>query len=343
MVTASLPVWQRWRPRPPLRDRHCCAGFGVVGLNFASLGAPLLLLLSGLLGPIDAEAEAAGAGAHTSAWASASAASDAARASAIASARRSRTGAAEKAVAAASHSWWWPFDSQPTDLDLEGDLHAASGAVSGLEGDQDLDEALRAPRRPGVGKTTLRTPQRHHGPQLSALAAAREVITPDALPLSGRLDHSRTGSSAAAAAKEQGDGENDVLDEVPGPEPFLVLAASRPRPRTALQSLSVASSRYAAERHASGAEGQEEKCLEFATWAKAQHLQGPELIGVWMSTCHPAVKAGAATTKYEQMCNAIGGAVSEFADVPDWTPEQACTALLRTFRESGVGSTPLSG
>lgn len=82
-------------------------------------------------------------------------------------------------------------------------------------------------------------------------------------------------------------------------------------------------------------------CMEFAQWAKSQRLQGEELVSTWKGTCLPGVQAGGASHRYTVMCEALGGAVEEFAGLPGWTPQQACNAVVRVFRQSGVGMSPV--
>jgi len=85
------------------------------------------------------------------------------------------------------------------------------------------------------------------------------------------------------------------------------------------------------------------QCLAFATWVKGQGAKGVDLVRMWKGTCSPAVAAGAATPQYATMCNALGGAVEQFAVNDAWTPAAACEAVVRTFRESGIGASPLMG
>ncbi|CAK0861981.1 unnamed protein product [Prorocentrum cordatum] len=79
------------------------------------------------------------------------------------------------------------------------------------------------------------------------------------------------------------------------------------------------------------------QCLRFAGWAKAGGAQGGRLADLWRGTCAPAVAAGSASTRYAAMCRALDSAAAGFSSRPGWTPEEACDAVLRVFRESGVG------
>lgn len=87
---------------------------------------------------------------------------------------------------------------------------------------------------------------------------------------------------------------------------------------------------------------QHEQCLAFAMFVKLLGVKGPALVNAWLSTCQPAIIAGTATPQYSTMCNALGGAVSEFASDPLWTPQYACELIVRTFHESGIGASPLA-
>lgn len=84
------------------------------------------------------------------------------------------------------------------------------------------------------------------------------------------------------------------------------------------------------------------RCMAFASWVKGQGTTGPDLVRIWKGTCTPAVMSGTAPPNYNNMCNALGTAVSGFALKP-WTPADICHAVLAVFRESGVGATPLAG
>lgn len=77
------------------------------------------------------------------------------------------------------------------------------------------------------------------------------------------------------------------------------------------------------------------QCMAFASWLKAQGVQGQAFIRMWKGTC-----AGG-TGAYVTMCNALGGAVSKYAFNAGWAPPVVCQAVISVFTESGVGATPL--
>jgi hypothetical protein len=64
---------------------------------------------------------------------------------------------------------------------------------------------------------------------------------------------------------------------------------------------------------------------------------GPKILQMMKSTCDGAIRAGAASSQYTLMCNALGSAVEPFLVAPttDWTG--ICSAVLKVFKESGVG------
>lgn len=84
------------------------------------------------------------------------------------------------------------------------------------------------------------------------------------------------------------------------------------------------------------------QCIGYAMWLKSQNATGSVLIGLWKKTCMQGSGVGA-PEQYRIMCDSLVGAVSEFADDPNWTPHTACEDVLRVFRESGVGGSPLKG
>lgn len=102
------------------------------------------------------------------------------------------------------------------------------------------------------------------------------------------------------------------------------------------------SAAHEVQRQTSDTERMKGQCLSYAQWLKSQGVQGVALVRMWKGTCDGAVTSGEATPQYSTMCNALGGAVSSFAFKPGWTPDEACTAVIGVFSQSGIGSTPLA-
>jgi hypothetical protein len=84
------------------------------------------------------------------------------------------------------------------------------------------------------------------------------------------------------------------------------------------------------------------QCMGYAGWLKSQNASGTELVGLWKASCNQGGGV-VAPQQYRLMCDSLVGAVSEFADDPNWSPHTACEDVLRVFRESGVGGSPLKG
>lgn len=85
------------------------------------------------------------------------------------------------------------------------------------------------------------------------------------------------------------------------------------------------------------------KCVHFAGFLKGSGVSGTEFVRMWKGTCDPTVMSGKATPQYMAMCNALGGAANGFALDKGWSPEKVCEAVLRVFRDSGVGASPIQG
>lgn len=83
------------------------------------------------------------------------------------------------------------------------------------------------------------------------------------------------------------------------------------------------------------------QCVAYASFLKGQNVVGPDLVKAWSGTCMPAVHEGKANPKYSTMCSALVGAVEPFALDSAWSPEKVCEAVVRVFKESGLGATPL--
>lgn len=193
------------------------------------------------------------------------------------------------------------------------------------------DEALRpvAQRQPRArGRVTQHAPP----PRLSTLAVKDAV--------KGALKHSTP--TAAFRVQDTQFMEKTIVPEdeydvAPGSEyEHRVTPVQRPQPQLVAKAQTVVS-----QAAVTPEVRMKQQCLGFAQWVKTSGAEGPDLVNLWKSTCKPAVNAGAATQPYIQMCSALSGAVSEFKDNPHWTPASACEAVLRTFRESGVGGSPL--
>lgn len=95
---------------------------------------------------------------------------------------------------------------------------------------------------------------------------------------------------------------------------------------------------HAADGTAPGAGKMKSQCMSYASFLKTQDIQGIELVRVWKGTCDPIVSSGEASPAYQLMCSSLGGAVEEFANQPGWDPGAVCDAVLRVFKEAGIGS-----
>mmetsp|Transcript_20968 Transcript_20968/g.60559 ORF Transcript_20968/g.60559 Transcript_20968/m.60559 type:complete len:297 (+) Transcript_20968:43-933(+) len=267
------------------------------------------------------------------------------------SGQRSLSSRVAAAAASAQRSWWWPFESGGDDAD-DGDLHAAGGrtVVTDLvDGVTVRDEALPSLPPPRRRRRVSAIQSRHpRVRKASALAMGSGLVIPDAVESNawrrrGDLHHLRAAPSAERLVREYDVDPEDMPAARRKPIAAPVTAAPR-HPQESLVAANVAAS------EGTGSEGLQaltrtmmRQCMKFALWAKAQDLQGPELVRVWKSTCEPAVMAGAATERYKIMCEALGGAVAEFGKSKDWVPQVACMEVIQVFKESGVGGSPLKG
>mmetsp|Transcript_73245 Transcript_73245/g.238226 ORF Transcript_73245/g.238226 Transcript_73245/m.238226 type:complete len:296 (-) Transcript_73245:49-936(-) len=240
---------------------------------------------------------------------------------------------------------WWPFDSGSDVMDADSGLGAenplaSSSMVQGPEGDAAFDEALPRPQPSPAARS--RAPRAallrlSSSSVSSGSAAARGVLTPDA-PDKGWGSSSPTAELAGPVTEYDVDGPSAERRLMPD---SAAVAARRAALLVARRSVTKVRSQAMT---LTALEGEmEDKCLKFASWAKSQDLEGPELIAVWKSTCSPAVLAGAATPQYATMCEALSSAVAEFSEQPNWTPDGACKRFLAVFRESGIGRSPVSG
>lgn len=122
-------------------------------------------------------------------------------------------------------------------------------------------------------------------------------------------------------------------------QPYQQSIRGSPRPSThrvaAMQQEVRSSDANVADKKSSTGSAMMAQCMAFASWLKAQGVQGQAFIRMWKGTC-----AGG-TGGYTTMCNALGGAVSKYAFNPGWAPPVVCQAVISVFEESGVGATPL--
>lgn len=274
---------------------------------------------------------------------------------------------------------FWPFDSSDDDaaVDAAQDTLAPLGNSAALDGvpadaAEDLagdDEALPPTAPPSDAGRRL--PRRQH--RLSALASKRaramaaraslrQLLIPDALPVVRQGARQRPPPEESAAAPPSA--EYDLVEPgsaaAEGPTSDVQLLRQPPpqaqrRPQQSLVARGrLQQQRFARLRRSSpddspeGSPAPQDKgqqmaqCLKFAAWAKAQQLKGEELVQTWKGTCLPAVQVGMANRKYAIMCEALGQAVQDFSSKPDWAPEAACKVVVKVFRESGIGMSPVS-
>eukprot|EP00928_Gymnodinium_smaydae_P092911 TRINITY_DN7689_c0_g1_i1.p1 TRINITY_DN7689_c0_g1~~TRINITY_DN7689_c0_g1_i1.p1 ORF type:complete len:326 (-),score=40.73 TRINITY_DN7689_c0_g1_i1:70-1047(-) len=96
------------------------------------------------------------------------------------------------------------------------------------------------------------------------------------------------------------------------------------------------------------------QCMKFASLLKTHNVRGAELARLWRGTCSPTTtfpspvsNVGVGSAQYARLCNAISAAVAPFvgstAAPLDWNPTDVCAAVLRSFKDSGVGSSPVIG
>lgn len=249
-----------------------------------------------------------------------------------------------RAAAKRSGSGFWPFDMGGADDDSVLASDADLPVASSRGPTPDEDEALPLPpRHPAV------VPNRK---RLAALSIPVENSNPEAggswrrlPPSQPAAEHQQQQQHLAKPAIEF-----DLNPEDPLP-PHAVMAAVPPaqRPKTLAMPQRAASERKAASElkanqpQMNPAERMRSQCINFASWVKNQGGDGNEVVRLFRGTCAPAVVAGVATNEYASMCDTMTGAVTKFAKDPNWSPVSVCQAVLRTFRESGVGSSPLEG
>lgn len=249
-----------------------------------------------------------------------------------------------------SKSWWWPFSSgEDDDIAVDAAESAlaplgstpSNGQAPDVVGD-DLageDEALPPTQRPA----NQVKPFRRHLSAFAAKANMQPLIIPDAPQRVHRVP-GKVAPEAAGFVDEfdvaNPDGDNPRLRSRPADVPHRTqaLAATQSTVRTKAMAEEAEENMKRTPQ-----EKQMAQCIKFAKWAKSNHLEGTQLIIAWKSTCTPAVQAGITDSRYAVMCEALGGAIEEFADQPTWSPELACTKVVRVFRESGVGQSPATG
>jgi len=251
--------------------------------------------------------------------------------------------AASAAASSAQRGWWWPLNGAG-DED-EGDLPSVGGGgvvTDVIDGVTSRDEVLPpAPRRRGRHASARRS-LRPHEHRLSTLAMPQQgLVIPDNVPntrkkrmgLMPRPHGPKMLREYDVDAEEMASVVHNIAAAPPPHQPSKSLVSTK----------TVAKVATGAAGLRAVSESMMEQCLRFARWAKQQDLQGPELVHVWKSTCEPAVMSGAATERYRIMCEALGGAVADFGKSPKWAPESACIEVVRVFKESGVGGSPLKG
>lgn len=258
-------------------------------------------------------------------------ASSASSASAASASKASAAGTAQGATRR-----FWPFDSSSAGLMAVESTDTVEAPIDGVSYDEALPEPAAAPQRP---RLQVRRPKKKARsspavPGQGGLVVPDEVMT-EPLGLS-TSDELLAHPKAAKAAKVVEEYDEDLPEGASKPQALPRQVHHRPTRRAAL-----ASTQHGVKAHSKGP-GQWDTCLKFAAWTKSQNLQGPEVAAVWLNTCQPAVASGSATKQYNVMCESLGAAIEEFSHNPEWTPKQACTSILRAFRESGVGATPLS-
>mmetsp|Transcript_52621 Transcript_52621/g.104441 ORF Transcript_52621/g.104441 Transcript_52621/m.104441 type:complete len:307 (-) Transcript_52621:41-961(-) len=248
---------------------------------------------------------------------------------------------------------FWPFDLGESDsLASDGDLPALTNA------DSSTDEALPmpAPRAP------LLRQQGHQMQKLQLLRKASQgsvsqssvrvsnpdaplstkAWIPDALQQHAQLPQKKVTGDGSIASVPHGDA---AVDEFDLPDGMVADAATLGAKRVVLasqqrrQSLAMVkqSPPPAAPVPQDPSIRMREQCMTFAGWVKKQGVYGRDLVALFKSTCDPAVRTGAASAKYAQMCDTLGGDIQGFADNPEWTPALACRALLRIWSYSGIG------
>mmetsp|Transcript_106334 Transcript_106334/g.184838 ORF Transcript_106334/g.184838 Transcript_106334/m.184838 type:complete len:363 (-) Transcript_106334:124-1212(-) len=138
-------------------------------------------------------------------------------------------------------------------------------------------------------------------------------------------------------------GDIEINHPVTMPRKKLRRLLHRPRKVAALRQRSQQLASASASQLPPGNAKMQAQCESYASFLKGQNVGGPDLVKAWSGTCMPAVHAGKATPKYSTMCSALVGAVEPFSLDTRWSPAEVCKAVVRVFKESGLGATPLQG
>lgn len=258
-------------------------------------------------------------------------------ASAASASAASATKAGAAGMAQGSARRFWPFDSSSAGLMAVESTETVEAPIDGAMYDEALPEPAAAPQRP---RLQVRRPKKKAAGGPALPPGQGGLVVPDA-PMTEPIglsasDELLADPMAARRTKVVQEYDEDLPEGASNQQAPRPVHHQRPRRQAAL-----ASTQHGVQAHSKGP-GQWDKCLKFAAWVKSQSLQGPEVAAVWLNTCQPAVASGSATQQYTVMCESLGGAIEEFSHNAEWTPKQACTSILRAFRESGVGATPLS-
>lgn len=82
-------------------------------------------------------------------------------------------------------------------------------------------------------------------------------------------------------------------------------------------------------------------CLSFTAWLKSQQVAGDSLEHVFKSSC---LKGGSSTARITSMCRDLGCAIANLGlRGPIWEANLVCETVVRTFKASGIGASPLTG
>jgi len=255
------------------------------------------------------------------------------------------TGIGHARAVSAARVGAWPFDlGDAESLASDTDLAVPADASVSAE-----DEALPLP--PLTPSEAHQAPHKlpRRAAQLTAINPPAFVTNPDAATggwwMSGRPRTTGMGIEAPGTLQRTVDEfDLDPEDQTPQGVQHAPPAVRQPRALAAAQShVSKTRADAVAAVPLDPKARMHRQCLEFAAWVKVQATQTKDVVRLWKGTCTPAIKAGGASAQYISMCENLGGALSKFAEDPNWTPEAACKVVLTTFRESGVGSSPFVG